>query len=321
MLSRQDADRSQCGHVGDAAQDDRRAEQRQESVGCSAPAFPGLREVLQTGQDEQALATSLAHHGRQIRYGRNVGNLVERQQRGRADVAPSDSGIGGVAHVTEKGDDEGRELTLPSSGGADVESICAACEGAVIRGWRLGGLEDALGAIRGQDARCRRPDSGLFPRIGGHDAGQEIAGHVLCTRSGQDLESLGPVVAVDPSEEVPHTQLLRGGGVQKDGQQRSGTLGPVVLARPQALMSAGSDHGVRRRDRRVPIRRAVQWRPPDPFHSLRALDFSAGVVEKRPTLAAARGGSGAQNIRLGRRRHHRSVGEQDIGDDQGRCLP
>ena len=61
-------------------EDHRGAEQRGEPVGVIRPPAPGLGEVLQARQGDQALAASFADHGRKVGEGRDVGHLVEGQQ-------------------------------------------------------------------------------------------------------------------------------------------------------------------------------------------------------------------------------------------------
>ena len=90
---------------------------------------PGLGQVLQAGQRQEALARTFADHGREVGDGSDVGDLVERQEGGRPVVPVAGPGVGGVAHVADDRHDERSELALPPPGGAHVEGVGPGTEG------------------------------------------------------------------------------------------------------------------------------------------------------------------------------------------------
>ena len=129
------------------------------------------------------------------------------------------------------------------------------------------------------------------------------------------------IVAINPPENVPHGNIFLGGGVEERGEQRAGTFGPVLVAGARTAQPAGTDHGVRCHHCRVPIRRGRERRPADALDTGRTFHLAARIVEKRPPVAVARRCRRPHDIGLGRRRNDRALRGQNIGDDQGRCLP
>jgi hypothetical protein len=127
-------------------------------------------------------------------------------------------------------------------------------------------------------------------------------------------------VAIDPLQDVAHGEVLCGGGMQERGEQRAGTLGPVMLTTALPVQSAGADHRVGGDDGRIPIGSSGERRPTNALDARWAIHFSARVVEKRPPFTAARRCGGPHDIGLRRGRDNRTVGQQNIGDDQGRRL-
>ena len=128
-------------------------------------------------------------------------------------------------------------------------------------------------------------------------------------------------MAIDPLQDIPHGELLRGGGMDQRREQRAGAFGPVLLAAARPAQPAGPDHRVRRHDRCVPITSRRQRRPTDALDARWAFHLSARVVEERPTFDATRRCGRPHHVGLRRGRDDRPFGEQNIGDDQGRCLP
>ncbi len=128
-------------------------------------------------------------------------------------------------------------------------------------------------------------------------------------------------MAIDPLQDVPHGELLRRGGMEQGREQRASTFGPVMLAGALPAEPAGADHRVGRHDCRIPITSSRQRRPTDALDARWAFHLAARVVEERPTFDAPRRCSRPHDVGLGRGRDDRSVREQNIGYDQGRCLP
>ena len=141
--------------------------------------------------------------------------------------------------------------------------------------------------------------------------------------SGQGAERLGPVVAIDPVQNRGHGGLVERGGVEEGGEQCGGPLGPVGLRTGEVRIRAalGADHRVGHRQSAVPPSRRGHRRPTDASDATRRGDRPARVEEERPSNRRARRGGRAEDVGLGRGRHHGPRRGQNIGDDQGRRLP
>ena len=216
-------------------------------------------------------------------------------------------GVGRVAHVTDVPHHERGELVLVPARRAHVESVRATTEFLEIEWWQAGRGQSALGAVRGQHARCGGPDAGLFPRVRGHDPPEQVGRRSdLPGARGENFEGGGSVVAVDPPQNVFHRKLLPSGGMEEGREERCRTFGPVVLSDTRPVQAAGADHRVGGDDGRVPSRGGRQRRPADTLDTAWTGDLTARVEEKGPTVAAARGCGGTHDIGLGRGRDNRT---------------
>ena len=222
---------------------------------------PRLGEVLQAGQDQEALPAALADHGGQVGDRRDVGHLVEREERGRPGVPSARPVVGGVSHVTDGRDDERRELALPPSRRAEIEGVRAAQNVSKSKRW------DAVDAIAAsvryaastpdavdQIPDCSRESVATMP-------GEQIGRRSVLARAvRRGSRGRGPVVAIDPSQDVVHRQFFRAAAawrrVESNAPARSVQW---CSARPYARRPAGTDHRVGRHHRGVPIARGRQW--------------------------------------------------------------
>ena len=115
-------------HVADAREEHLGAEQGEKTVGGGPPTGFRLGEVLQAGEREQALATPLTDHGRQVRQRGDVRHLVEDQGHRQAQCALGGGAIGGGTHLFQEGDDDGRHQRLVAGWRAHVYGVGAASE-------------------------------------------------------------------------------------------------------------------------------------------------------------------------------------------------
>ena len=70
---------------------------------------------------------------------------------------------------------------------------------------------------------CSRESVATIP------ASRSVAGASAPGVRGEDFEGRCPIVPIDPLEDVAHGELFGGGGVEQRGEQRAGSLGPVML--------------------------------------------------------------------------------------------
>ncbi len=153
-------------------------------------------------------------------------------------------------------------------------------------------------------------------------ASTSVAAAPSPARGGENFEGWGPVVTFDPMKDLRHGEALCRSGMEQGREERAGTLCPVVLPRARDVPDAARrDHCIGGHDGGVPTRGGRQRRPSHAFHAGWAFHFAARVVEERPSLAAARRRRGAHDVGLRRRRDDGAFREQNIGYDQGRCLP
>lgn len=148
-------DGPQGGGVGDAGQDGGGGEQGEESVGGGSPAGAGLGEILEAGEDEEALGAGVGDDGREVGEGSDVGDLVEGEQDRRPRRGAAG---GGLVDLVEEGADEGAVLVLGVGGGADVDGVGRVRERFGVEVRVAGGGEGGMGSLGGEDAVGGGPD-------------------------------------------------------------------------------------------------------------------------------------------------------------------
>jgi len=81
-----------------------------------------------------------------------------------------------------------------------------------------------------------------------------------------------------------------------------------------------ADHRISGDHRRVPIGSVRQWRPTDALDTRWTFHFAARVVEERPPFAGTRRRGRPHHVGFRGGRDNRTLGQQNIGYDQGGCL-
>ena len=318
----------QGGHVADPGQYDSRAEEGCKAFGSPGPSLSGLGQVLQAGQRDDALTSPFADHGRQVGKGGDVGHLVEgQQQRGayrrcRLLDRRRMAGVGGPPDVLQQADHHRGDRGLVVGRRRDVDGVSRLDEPGGIERGVGGGLQRLVGSEPGQRARGGRPDAAELPGVGGRDAVQQIAGQLggAAGGAGQDLLGREGLMAIDPGQKGAHVGSVEGGGVQHGRQQGLGPLGPVRPApRVPAVAVDGRSHLHQRPAHGQgprPGAARLERRPSQRNQLSGSADRAARVEQVAPTQCRSCRHRGIEHIGFGRRRDHRSVGGQHVGNDQ-----
>ncbi len=207
----------------------------------------------------------------------------------------------------------------------DVDGLGRVHEPGRVEGGIDGGVEGLVRTEPGQRPRRRRPDTAQLALVGGGDAVQQVPGQQGVPRCpGQYLLGRQRLVAIDPGQDGAHVSAVEGGGMQEGGQEGLGPLRPVRAVTLAALIAGRrtdldqrSGHGEGPRPRPAGLERG----PPQRSQPSASRDRAGGVEEEASTEGRSRLHGGIEDIGLGGRRHHGTVGRQHIGDDQRRGLP